>query len=58
MEFICRNIVLCIVWVFYYIKKFNLNVNVIVVLFDYLILKEDEFKVVILKGLEFVLNFF
>lgn len=37
-------------------KKFNPNANVIVAPSDHLILKEDEFKAAILKGLEFVSN--
>lgn len=49
--------VLCIVWVLYYICVLNLNVNIVVVFFDYLILKEGEFLVVIEKGLDFVLKF-
>lgn len=37
-------------------KKLNPNANVIVAPSDHLILKEDEFKAAILKGLEFVSN--
>lgn len=37
-------------------KKLNPNANVIVAPSDHLILKEDEFKDAILKGLEFVSN--
>ena len=51
-----RSTAPCIAWASYHIKKFNPNANVIVAPSDHLILKEDEFKAAILKGLEFVSN--
>ena len=51
-----RNTAPCIAWASYHIKKLNPNANVIVAPSDHLILKEDEFKAAILKGLEFVSN--
>ena len=51
-----RNTAPCIAWASYHIKKLNPNANVIVAPSDHLILKEDEFKDAILKGLEFVSN--
>lgn len=43
-----------IAWASYHIKGINPNANIIVAPADHLIQKEDEFKVAILKGLEFV----
>ena len=51
-----RNTAPCIAWASYHIKKLNPNAIVIVAPSDHLILKEDEFKAAILKGLEFVSN--
>lgn len=49
-----RSTAPCIAWASYHIKKINPNANVIVAPSDHLILKEEEFKEAIIKGLEFV----
>ena len=48
-----RSTAPCIAWASYHIKKINPNANVIVAPSDHLILKEEEFKEAIIKGLEF-----
>lgn len=49
-----RNTAPCIAWASYHIKDINPDANVIVAPADHLIIKEDDFKEAILKGLEFV----
>lgn len=49
-----RNTAPCIALASYHIQSINPNANIIVAPSDHLILKEDEFKNAILKGLDFV----
>lgn len=49
-----RSTAPCIAWASYHIKNINPEANVIVAPSDHLIIKEDEFREAILKGLEFV----
>lgn len=49
-----RNTAPAIAWASYHIKNLNPEANVIVAPSDHLIMKEDEFREAILKGLDFV----
>ncbi len=53
-EPIRRGTAPCIAWASYHIRKLNPNANIVVAPADHLILKEDEFREAIWKGLEFV----
>ncbi len=53
-EPIRRSTAPCIAWASNHIKQLNPNANIVVAPADHLILKEDEFKEAIWKGLEFV----
>lgn len=49
-----RNTAPAIAWASYHIKNLNPEANIIVAPSDHLIMKEDEFREAILKGLDFV----
>ncbi len=49
-----RNTAPCIAWAAYHIRALNPNANIVVAPSDHLILKEEEFRAAIIKGLEFV----
>ncbi len=49
-----RSTAPCIAWASYYIKCINSDANIVVAPSDHLIMDEEEFKVAIQKGLEFV----
>ena len=49
-----RNTAPCIAWAAYHIRALNPNANIVVAPSDHLILKEEEFRAAIIKGLGFV----
>ena len=49
-----RNTAPCIAWAAYHIRALNPNANIVVAPSDHLILKEEEFRAAIIKGLELV----
>ncbi len=49
-----RNTAPCIAWAAYHIRALNPDANIVVAPSDHLILKEEEFRTAISKGLDFV----
>ncbi|HCO67299.1 MAG TPA: mannose-1-phosphate guanylyltransferase [Dysgonomonas sp.] len=54
LEPLRRNTAPCIAYASYHINAINPDANIVVAPADHLILKEDEFEAILLKGLDFV----